>query len=103
MHEPAQHDLTTRDGTTGRAQRWLWLGALTTFAVAAWKVGVWVNHWYVAERFLSKRADLLSSGNRALVAGLCWLGVMTAFVAGAIIARRRPATVRERRGRRRGL
>lgn len=102
MQELAQHNLNARAGTTGRAQRWLSIGALTAFAVAAWNVGIWINHWYVAERFLNSRAgggpdggdwwaaaDLMSSGNRALVTGLCWLGVMAAFIAGATIARRR--------------
>lgn len=101
MHEPTQHDLVARSGATGRGQRWLARGAWAAFALAAWQVGIWINHWYVAERFLSARgggpdggdwwaaADLMSSGNRALVAGVCWLGVMAVFIAVATIARRR--------------
>ena len=78
------------------------ISALTAFAIAAWNVGIWVNHWYVAERFLNSQAgggpeggdwwaaaDLMSSGNRALVTGLCWLGVMASFIAVSTIARRR--------------
>jgi Zn-dependent alcohol dehydrogenase len=100
MPDVAEQTRVARDSAT----RWLGLAAFTAFGVAAWKVGVWVNHWSMAERFLHARAgggpeggdwwaaaDLMSSGNHELVVGLGWLGVTAVLVAGAVVARRRAA------------
>jgi hypothetical protein len=68
------------------------------FLVGAWRVGIWVNHWYLAERFANEEfdaswtvADLLRSGNEALVNGFCWLGAAVALgvVTRALVRRAR--------------
>ncbi|ROS31407.1 hypothetical protein [Cellulomonas sp. PhB150] len=92
----------TRPAVVGRGLRRAisWVGTLAVIAVlvGAWQVGIWVNHWYMAERFANGATDatwtiaeLLRSGNEALVHGFCWLGVSAALavVAGALVRRAR--------------
>lgn len=76
--------------------------AAVSLVVGAWKVGIWVNHWYIAERVFYPNVDeaakqgpywdiaqLLRSGNEALRDGFIWLGVAALCVGVAVALRRR--------------
>ena len=76
--------------------------AVGSFVVGAWKVGIWANHWYIAERVFYPDVDeaakqgsywditqLLRSGNEALRDGFIWLGVAALWVVVAVVLRRR--------------
>lgn len=65
------------------------------------KIGTWVNHWYIAERFYDEpyvdeatrqglRSDiiqLLRSGNQDLLNGVGWLGIALLCVLVAVVVR----------------
>lgn len=81
--------------------------AVIMFLVAAAKVAVWANRWYVAERFFDSHPDgspttdldtyatqLLRSGNQALLQGLVMLATGLVVVGLAIALGRRRNTHR---------
>jgi hypothetical protein len=78
-------------GTGRAASRWTTL-AVVLFVVGAWQVGIWANHWYVAERFYEPGVDttlLLRSGNEAMVTGLVWFAVALVCALISVALRRR--------------
>lgn len=94
-------DRVSRVGWTGGVLSWLVAGAAFSFVAGVVKVGIWVNHWYVAERFYDdvneatkegpywNITQLLRSGNEALLNGLSWLGIAILCVLVAAVVRRR--------------
>ncbi|MFF2452266.1 hypothetical protein [Isoptericola sp. NPDC058082] len=92
-----------RRGTlAGRTASWCAVVATLAFAVGAWQVGIWANHWYIAERVYYPTVDeaakegpywdiarLLYSGNQAMLTGLVCLAVAGLAAALAVLARRR--------------
>ena len=81
--------------------------AVISFLVAAGKIAVWANRWYVAERFFDSHLDgsaktdldgyatqLLRSGNQALLQGLVMLATGLVLVGLATALRRRRDTHR---------
>ncbi|MNT86322.1 hypothetical protein D3C72_2265950 [compost metagenome] len=81
---------------------WSIVGAAVSVVLAAWKIGVWANRWYIAEQVYVPDVDeaagtgpygditqLLRSGNEALLAGFGWLGVALVCGVLAAVARRR--------------
>lgn len=92
----------TRSRRVERVLTWSIVGAAVSVVVAGWKIGVWANHWYIAEKVYVPHVDeaaktgpywdiaqLLSSGNEALLAGFVWLGVAVVCAVVASAARRR--------------
>jgi len=84
-----------------RVASWFTVLAVVSFGVAAWQVGIWANHWYIAERVYYPWVDeaakegpywdiakLLESGNEALLNGFVCLAVAALAVAVAVLARR---------------
>ncbi|WP_407343575.1 hypothetical protein [Pengzhenrongella phosphoraccumulans] len=77
---------------------------LFTVLLGAWKVGVWANHWYIAEHFyyvdVNEAAktgpywditQLLRSGNESLLEGFVYLGIAAiCFGLFAVLSRRHP-------------
>jgi hypothetical protein len=87
----------------GRIIRWAVLAAVVLAGIGAVKIGVWANHWYVAEHFFYPDVDpahpeggpyrdiakLLRSGNEALVDGVVRLGEAAVLVIVAVVLHRR--------------
>ncbi|GIG19733.1 hypothetical protein Cch01nite_04570 [Cellulomonas chitinilytica] len=87
---------------SGRVAAWAVVAAVVLGALGVWKVGVWANHWYIAERFYADVdpahpkdgpywdiATVLRSGNEALVDGAVRLGEAVVLVVVAVVLRRR--------------
>jgi len=85
-----------------RVARWCVTAAVVLIAIGVWNVGVWVNHWYIAENFFRPYGDyaaaksgptwdmwvLLQTGNVALVQGVVSLLVASALVIAGVLLRR---------------
>ena len=92
----------TRGRWVERVLTWSIVGVAVGVVLAGWKIGVWANHWYIAEQVYVPHVDeaaktgpywditqLLRSGNEALLAGFGWLGVALVCGVVASVARRR--------------
>ena len=104
------HDVSTAPTSdhvlwSRRVAAWALVAAVVLAGLGAYKVGVWANHWYVAERFFYGPdvdpahpkegpfwdiATLLRSGNEALLDGFVRLGEAAVLAVVAVALRRRP-------------
>ena len=102
MVEVAEVPVQAAGRRYGRLYRWSIVIAVVSFIVGVWQVGIWANHWYIAERFFYVDVDeaakqgpywditqLLRSGNEALRDGFIWLGIAALSVLVAVLLRRR--------------
>ena len=87
----------------GRVFSWSFGLACLSLMLGGVNIVIWANHWYVAEQVFYPEVDeaakqgpywdiaqMLRSGNEALLDGFVWLGVSALFaVVAAVLGRRR--------------
>ena len=104
MEEVARLPVQAASPPFGRTYSWSVVIAIMSFIVGAWQIGIWANHWYIAEHFYYSQVDeaakqgpywdvtqLLRSGNEALLNGFIWLGIAALSVLVAVLLKRHRA------------